>query len=61
MDSLKMRVFVALMVALMAVSSLQIASAADSPAPSPGPSSDATSFVPAVFASFAAIAFGFLA
>ncbi|PIA59961.1 hypothetical protein AQUCO_00400677v1 [Aquilegia coerulea] len=57
MDLLKMRLLVALFVVFMAVSTVQIASAAEAPAP--GPSSDGASFVPAIFASFAALAFGF--
>lgn len=46
-----------LMTALMAV---QKVAAADAEAPAPGPSSDAALFVPTFFASFIALAFGFL-
>lgn len=54
-----MRVFLAIMVVLMAVSAVQdVAAAADAPAPSP--TSDATTFVPAAFASLVALAFGLL-
>ncbi|KAF3442225.1 hypothetical protein FNV43_RR16141 [Rhamnella rubrinervis] len=58
MEALKMRVLFALVVVLMAVSAVQNVAAADAPAP--GPSSDAAVFVPAVLASFAALAFGLL-
>ncbi|XP_065853183.1 arabinogalactan protein 13-like [Euphorbia lathyris] len=53
MEALKMRVFMAIVVVLMAISAV---SAQESPAPSPA--SDATTFVPAAFASLVALAFG---
>ncbi|KAJ6858401.1 arabinogalactan protein 13-like [Populus alba x Populus x berolinensis] len=58
MEALKMRVFLAIMVVLMAASAVQNAAAADAPAPSP--TSDASTFVPAAFASLVALAFGLL-
>jgi hypothetical protein len=58
MEALKMRVFLAIMVVLMAVSAVQDVAAADAPAPSP--TSDATTFVPAAIASLVALAFGLL-
>lgn len=58
MEALKMRLFFAMVVVLMAVSSVQNVAAADAPAPSP--TSDAIAFVPTVFASFVALAFGLL-
>ncbi|XP_026414914.1 arabinogalactan protein 14-like [Papaver somniferum] len=59
MESLKMRALVAITVMVMAASSIQNnVAAADAPAPSP--TSDATSFVPAVFASLTALVFGLL-
>jgi uncharacterized integral membrane protein len=51
-----MRVFLAIVVVLMAVSAVQNVAAAEAPAPSP--TSDATTFVPAVLASLVALAFG---
>ncbi|KAI5566900.1 hypothetical protein POPTR_013G057500v4 [Populus trichocarpa] len=56
MEALKMRVFLAIVVVLMAVSAVQNVAAAEAPAPSP--TSDATTFVPAVLASLVALAFG---
>ncbi|KAJ6360135.1 hypothetical protein OIU77_004197 [Salix suchowensis] len=56
MEALKMRVFLAIVAVLMAVSAVQNAAAAEAPAPSP--TSDATAFAPAVFASLVALAFG---
>ncbi|KAJ6694598.1 ARABINOGALACTAN PEPTIDE 1 [Salix koriyanagi] len=44
MEAMKMKVFVVLMVVLMAFSTMQKATAAEAPAPSPA--SDATIFVP---------------
>ncbi|KAK8589775.1 hypothetical protein V6N13_088595 [Hibiscus sabdariffa] len=58
MEALRMRLFFAMVVVLMAVSAIQNVSAADAPAPSP--TSDATTFVPTVFASLVALAFGLL-
>ncbi|KAI3877465.1 hypothetical protein MKW98_032549 [Papaver atlanticum] len=57
-STLKMRVFIAMIFMVMAASSVQNVAAADAPAPSP--TSDATSFVPAVFASLTALVFGLL-
>ncbi|KAJ6291903.1 hypothetical protein OIU76_023908 [Salix suchowensis] len=56
MEALKMRVFLAIMAALMAVSALQNVAAADAPAPSPTSGATAT-FAPAALAS---LAFGLL-
>lgn len=53
-----MKLFVAMMVVLMAAATMQKAAAAEAPAPSPA--SDATVFVPTLFASVAALAFGML-
>ncbi|KAI3924351.1 hypothetical protein MKW98_032552 [Papaver atlanticum] len=53
-----MRVLVAVSALVMAASAVQNVAAADAPAPSP--TSDATSFAPAVFASMAAVAIGYL-
>lgn len=53
-----MRLFFAAMIMLMAASAIQNVAAADAPAPSP--TSDATLFVPTIFASLVALAFGFL-
>lgn len=56
---MKMKMFiVALMIISLAVSGMKGVSAADAPAPSPA--SDASIFVPTLFASFAALAFSFL-
>ncbi|KAJ6877310.1 arabinogalactan protein 13-like [Populus alba x Populus x berolinensis] len=56
MEALKMRVFLAIVAVLVAVSAVQNVAAADAPAPSP--TSDATTFLPAVLASLVALAFG---
>ncbi|KAL9407432.1 hypothetical protein Peur_004404 [Populus x canadensis] len=56
MEAMKMKIFVVLMVVLMAFSTMQKAAAADAPAPSP--TSDATIFVPTFLASLVALAFG---
>ncbi|GKV51700.1 hypothetical protein SLEP1_g58331 [Rubroshorea leprosula] len=58
MEALKMRLFLAVVVVLMAVSTVQNVAASDAPAPAP--TSDATTFVPAAFASVVALAFGLL-
>ncbi|PON47540.1 Arabinogalactan peptide [Trema orientale] len=58
MEAMRMRLFFALVVAVMAVSAVQNVAAAEAPAPSP--TSDAASFVPAVFGSFVALAMGLL-
>ncbi|KAL5835050.1 hypothetical protein ACOSQ3_014639 [Xanthoceras sorbifolium] len=55
---MKMRLFLAMVVMVMAVSGVQNVSAADSPAPSP--TSDASAFLPTFFASLAALSFGLL-
>ncbi|KAJ7971887.1 Arabinogalactan peptide [Quillaja saponaria] len=55
MDALKMKFVFALAVALMAV---QNVTAAEGPAPSP--TSDATIFVPTMFAALVALAIGFV-
>ncbi|XWS42678.1 hypothetical protein CRYUN_Cryun16bG0034700 [Craigia yunnanensis] len=59
MEALKMRICLAMVIVLMAVFAVQnVVAATDAPAPSP--TSDAITFVPTVFASFVALAFGFL-
>ncbi|KAM7524638.1 hypothetical protein LguiA_014540 [Lonicera macranthoides] len=58
MESIKLNLFVVVVMMLMAVMTVQQVAAADSPAPSP--TSDATVFLPTAFASLAAITFGFL-
>ncbi|XP_022747841.1 arabinogalactan peptide 13-like [Durio zibethinus] len=58
MEALRMRIFFAMVIVLMAVFAVQNVAAADAPAPSP--TSDATAFVPPVFASLVALAFGLL-
>ncbi|XP_057437716.1 arabinogalactan protein 21-like [Lotus japonicus] len=58
MEGLKMNVLFTLVVAVLVMAASGV-SAAEAPAPSP--TSDATTlFVPAAFASFVALAFGFL-
>ncbi|PON64151.1 Arabinogalactan peptide [Parasponia andersonii] len=54
----KKLIFALLVVAMMAFSGIQKAAAAEAPAPSP--TSDATQFMPAIFASLVALAFGFM-
>ncbi|GMY16132.1 arabinogalactan peptide 14-like [Fagus crenata] len=56
MEAMKLKLFVTLLVVLMAISSVQKAVAADAPAPTP--TSDAAIFVPTFFASLVALAFG---
>ncbi|TYI02475.1 hypothetical protein ES332_A11G270000v1 [Gossypium tomentosum] len=58
MEVLRMRLFLAMMVVLMAMSAVQYVAAADATAPTP--TSDATAFVPTAFASLVALAFGLL-
>ncbi|KAF8035384.1 hypothetical protein BT93_C1419 [Corymbia citriodora subsp. variegata] len=58
MEAMKMKLFVAMMVVLMAAANVQKAAAAEAPAPSPV--SDAAVFVPTFFASVVALAFGLL-
>ena len=53
---MKLKLFVTLLVVLMAISSVQKAVAADAPAPTP--TSDAAIFVPTFLASLVALAFG---
>ncbi|KAI3902103.1 hypothetical protein MKW92_017198 [Papaver armeniacum] len=55
MDAMKMRLFGAATVMIMAVTAVQNVAAADAPAP--GPSGDAAGLVPAIFASASAVAF----
>ncbi|KAE9588779.1 hypothetical protein Lalb_Chr22g0359101 [Lupinus albus] len=58
MEALKMKVFLALMVAMFVMAETSV-SAAEAPAPSP--TSDATTlFIPTAFASLIALAFGLL-
>ncbi|XP_043691192.1 arabinogalactan protein 13-like [Telopea speciosissima] len=56
MEVLKMRLFTAVVLMVLAVSAVQNVAAAEAPAPAPA--SDAAVFVPTVFASLAALAFG---
>lgn len=57
MEAMKMKVvLVAVMMMLMALSAFQNVAAMEAPAQAPSPASDATTFVPAVFASVAALA-----
>ncbi|KAG8478899.1 hypothetical protein CXB51_028766 [Gossypium anomalum] len=58
MEALRMRLFLAMMVVLTAMSAVQYVEAADAPAPTP--TSDATAFVPTAFASLVALGFGLL-
>ncbi|XP_010276372.1 PREDICTED: arabinogalactan peptide 13 [Nelumbo nucifera] len=58
MESLKMRLFAAVVVMMMVISAVQNVAAADAPAPSP--TSDASAFVPTALASVMALAFGLL-
>ncbi|XP_024015449.1 arabinogalactan peptide 12 [Eutrema salsugineum] len=60
MESMKMKLMVVLMVAIVAFSAVGKAAAQMSEAPAPSPTSDAAMFVPALFASVAALASGFL-
>ncbi|OIW19014.1 hypothetical protein TanjilG_10299 [Lupinus angustifolius] len=58
MEALRMKIFLALMVAIVVMAATSV-SAAEAPAPSPA--SDATTlFVPTVFGSLIALVFGFL-
>ncbi|CAH2069731.1 unnamed protein product [Thlaspi arvense] len=59
MEAMKMKIVVAVLVAMIAFSVVQqTAAAVDAPAPSP--TSDASSFIPTFFASAAVLAFGLL-
>nr|XP_016476190.1 PREDICTED: arabinogalactan peptide 14-like [Nicotiana tabacum] len=61
MEAMQMNVFlVVLIVVLVAMSGIQNIVAVDAPAPAPAPASDATIFVPTVFASLVALAFELL-
>lgn len=55
-----MRLFFALVIMLMATSTIQNVMAAEAPASAPSPTSDATAFVPTIFASLVALTFGVL-
>ncbi|XP_018806172.1 arabinogalactan protein 13-like [Juglans regia] len=58
MEAMRLKLFVIMLVVLMAISSVQKAAAAEAPAPSP--TSEAVIFMPTFFASLAALAFGLL-
>ncbi|CAE6243804.1 unnamed protein product [Arabidopsis arenosa] len=59
MEAMKMKLFVTVLVAMIAFSTVQqTVAVVDAPAPSP--TSDASSFIPTFFASVAVMAFGFL-
>ncbi|KAG2238594.1 hypothetical protein Bca52824_092177 [Brassica carinata] len=58
MESIKMKLFEAVLVAMMAFSALQQAAAVEAPAPSP--TSDASLYIPCFVATVATLAFGFL-
>ncbi|XP_019095752.1 PREDICTED: arabinogalactan peptide 14-like [Camelina sativa] len=59
MEAMKMKLFVAVLVAMIAFSTVQqTVAAVDAPAPSP--TSDASSVIPTFLASVAVMAFGFL-
>ncbi|CAK9149885.1 unnamed protein product [Ilex paraguariensis] len=58
MEAMKMKLFVAVVMMVMAVSAVQNVAAVEAPAPSP--TSDATIYVPTIVASLSAIAFGLL-
>ncbi|XP_018487300.1 arabinogalactan protein 12 [Raphanus sativus] len=60
MESMKMRLMVVLMVAIVAFSAVGKAAAQTAEAPAPSPTSDAAMFVPALFASVVALSSGFL-
>lgn len=57
MESLKLRFFAVILVAVAAMATVQKAAAADAPAPSP--TSDAPVFSPTLLASFAALLLGY--
>ncbi|CAN6841656.1 unnamed protein product [Brassica oleracea] len=59
MEAMKMKLFIAVLVALIVFSAVrQSAAAVDAPAPSP--TSDASSFIPTFFASVTVLAFGLI-
>ncbi|CAF2079261.1 hypothetical protein Bca4012_090866 [Brassica carinata] len=61
MESMKMKLMVVLTVAIVAFSAVGKVAAQTSESPAPSPTSDAAAmFVPALFASVAALASGFL-
>ncbi|KAL0743739.1 hypothetical protein Bca4012_085252 [Brassica carinata] len=60
MESMKMKLMVVLMVAIVAFSAVGKAAAQTAESPAPSPTSDAAMFVPALVASVAALASGFL-
>ena len=60
MESMKMKLMVVLMVAIVAFSAVGKAAAQTTESPAPSPTSDATMFVPALFASVVALASGLL-
>ncbi|KAK4581453.1 hypothetical protein RGQ29_024907 [Quercus rubra] len=60
MEAFRMRLFFALVIMLMATSTIQNVMAAEAPASAPSPTSDATAFVPTIFASLVALTFGVL-
>ncbi|CAA0410236.1 unnamed protein product [Arabidopsis thaliana] len=58
MEAMKMKLYVVVLVAVIAFSTVhQTVAAVDAPAPSP--TSDASSFIPTLFASVVVMAFGF--
>lgn len=59
MEAMKMKLFVAVLVAMIAFSAVQ-QSAAAVDAPAPSPTSDASSFIPTVFASVSVLVVGLL-
>ncbi|KAG6630161.1 arabinogalactan protein 13-like [Carya illinoinensis] len=58
MEAMRFKLFVIMLVVLMAISSVQKAAAAE--APTPSPTSEAFIFMPTFFASLSALAFGLL-
>ncbi|KAG2311988.1 hypothetical protein Bca4012_026515 [Brassica carinata] len=60
MESMKMKLMVLLTVAMVAFSAVGKVAAQTSESPAPSPTSDVAMFVPALFASAAALASGFL-
>ncbi|KAL8259830.1 hypothetical protein R6Q59_027783 [Mikania micrantha] len=60
MDSLKMKLFAAVVVMLMAAAAVSNVAAQEAPAAAPGPASGASVFIPTVVASLMAICVGFL-
>ncbi|VVB16221.1 unnamed protein product [Arabis nemorensis] len=59
MEAMKMKLFVAVLVAMIAFSAVQQAAAAVE-APAPSPTSDASSFIPTFLASIVVLASGLL-